>query len=102
MRYIESIATVWLAEVSPPYTAPAPYNWWWAWWVWVGGFCLLLLILLLIAYSVRGRDRGSDVPPTDTITGIPHETPLEALQHQYGHGEITREEYEHKKKALER
>jgi uncharacterized membrane protein len=102
MMDIELIATVWLAQGGSQYIPPAPYDWWWTWWVWVGGFCILILILFLIGYGVRGHGHGSDVPPTDTITGIPHETPLEALQHQYEQGEITREEYEREKQALER
>ena len=99
--YFGYSAIGWLAQYGTEYTPAAPYNWWWAWWVWVGGFFLLLLILFLIAHGVR--DRGPrEPPPPDVTDHIPPATPLEALRGQYERGEITREEYERKKKALER
>ena len=61
------------------------------WWI-----LLLLRVLGAGGYFFRGSP-GSMMP-----SSAPREPPLEALQRRYAEGELTTEEYEERKKRLER
>ncbi len=67
------------------------HNMWgmhWGWWV----FWIAFILVVVMLYW-----RGRTEPTTST-----RETPLEMLQRRYAAGEITTEEYEERKKRLER
>jgi putative membrane protein len=57
---------------------------------------ILLLIVGAVAYSVGWRPQFNQTGPAQTS-----ETPLEILKARYAGGEITREEYEQKRRDLE-
>jgi len=65
---------------------------WWGWIIWL--VILGLLIWGIIALVSRSQDRR-EAPPQE------RESPLEILQKRYARGEISKEEFEEKKKDIQ-
>jgi len=60
------------------------------------GLVLLLVVVGAIAYALGWRPQFNQMGPTQN-----RETPLELLKARYARGEISREEYEQMRHALE-
>lgn len=65
---------------------------WWGWIIWL--VILGLLIWLIISLLSRSQDQR-EAPPLET------EPPLEILKKRYARGEISKEEFEEKKKDIQ-
>lgn len=65
----------------------------WGWWI----FWVIAIAGLVWAIARAQQDRAAPPPTTPA-----RETPLEILQRRYAEGEISTEEYEERKRRLER
>ena len=65
---------------------------WWGWIFWL--VILGLLIWLIVSLVSRSQDRR-EIPPQQ------QESPLDILKKRYARGEITKEEFEEKKKDIQ-
>ena len=71
----------------------------WGWWILmsIGMVAFWAGVIYLAVWLVRGAPWTRGEPPADTPNG----TPLELLQHRLAAGEISVEEYDERRAALE-
>jgi len=62
------------------------------------GFLWIIILIVIVYFLFQQQQQRADTSPPPA----PREDPLEVLQRRYAAGEITTEEYEERKRVLER